>query len=794
MLQVTGFFQEMFQFISYSAYYLFGALLTLFVIVLLLNALILFLNFHKLNSNLTLKFKFPLLYWIAKNTYQVFNIRAEFSNLETYIKAKRSTDLEVRVEFIKSQINAYFTIRKMYKFRASMEELKAEIEILISTTNLKSAKASNSLDFRHVRYISEISESHSINKMVQLIKNNGISTGVGFSFCFEREVVENETVRFTFRIFSKKRPDIKYLSKIFRIFFRDMKTTKSLRKCEIPEETLNALIVLPYLTREEIVQLSFDKRGKLASLSSVEKLLYDLKLGTTEVLDDFQVFPTDLVLGGIISGGIGSGKTNFRLLLMKMLREAGISIIDIDFKGDAPRMNFFRKFGRVIAPKLNLQINPFEKPVGMNDKDYSQLIFRSFVETLGKNEELSPPQKQLLGNAIYETIKMNGNSYDFFDNLFILATQLSSIIDNNQDYTAIALFNKLSWLCTSLRDVFWVEKSNLKPLDFVRNSIHLDLSEVTDSVTIEQLRFLVDIIMLRFTMAIKNEGEYHKTDEHGNKLPRYVIFLDEAQLLMPARGGEYQSLTRMEEIVSTLRYKGVSVVASGISANLMSAILLDSGFLAQFRTESEQLTRALGINEKFWKILPKLPNYHAIVKSPTTNYEPLIMKTEHCKFDKVSEKHYKTLLLKEKLAPHLENFELSNFKLSFLSFLGEIKYQISRPLKDVLETEAKRCINDIQKFDVNSLVLRDENVIKICNPVIYALISRRTSLHPLILENSELFFIAISVEFIRKSFEIIETSSLLNTGIGKKFLAKRRKIYKTALNFFESSLLPKLSV
>jgi len=173
---------------------------------------------------------------------------------------------------------------------------------------------------------------------------------------------------------------------------------------------------------------------------------------------------------------------------------------------------------------------------------------------------------------------------------------------------------------TTLSDIFWKNGSSLLYTDYTDRSLIFDLSELVYTATNTQIRFLINLIMARIMPTIQH------TEDATLK---HLVFVDEAHILMPRRP-LHQEMSKLEETIATLRYKGVAVIGVGISASMMSSVLLDVGFLAQFRTESEGLIRALAIS-KNEGLLPELPLYTAVVKTNSMGSSPVIAEIK--KFD-----------------------------------------------------------------------------------------------------------------------------------------------------------------
>jgi hypothetical protein len=327
----------------------------------------------------------------------------------------------------------------------------------------------------------------------------------------------------------------------------------------------------------------------------------------------------DLKKGGLIAGAIGTGKTNFRLNLMHYLLKNDVHILDFDLKGDAGKQVNLSSYATNIIIGDNLRINPFECPQNVDQRAYAEMLFRSFIETLPDRESLTPPQLNLLQSAIKSCVNFQGDSLEFLENILIHAMIQTELLDNYQESSAQALMNKLSWLYSNLRDVFWVEQSTHSPKIFALNSLFFDFSRIRNRTPINLIKFLINFILTQFILNLDDN-----TIE-GLDSPNHVIFIDEGQLLMPKSNSE--DLTKLEEAVVTMRSRGVSIVSGGVSADLMSETLLDSGLIVQFRSASTKLARSLSLNDDQLETVISLKTFESIIRAESTMNNPVLVKT-----------------------------------------------------------------------------------------------------------------------------------------------------------------------
>lgn len=377
------------------------------------------------------------------------------------------------------------------------------------------------------------------------------------------------------------------------------------KKVEVEAYEVFKILKLP-----ELPNLSYSTTPTF--ISHQNKFSFESEIGVilqqNVSIGSFGFSSSDFLRGGIIVGAIGTGKTNLRLQIMKYLQDNNIRIIDFDIKGDASRYSYFK--GKRIVPKYNFFFNIFETPTGYSSNEYADFLYRTFLETLPDGAQLSSAQKSILYDALLQTLKINGTAFDFIENLLIVGITAKQQINNLQDSSAYALITKFSWLFTMLHNIFWTDQSLLTGTDYSQQSLFFDLSQLMQDVPLAYTRFLVDLILVRVLST------YASTD--ASNTSRLIIFLDEAQLLMPANSSK--ELSRLEEVVTTLRYKGISVIAAGVSSEKMSSVLADTGFLAQFRSESQGLHRALGLASSQAELIANLADFHCLVRSISTQH------------------------------------------------------------------------------------------------------------------------------------------------------------------------------
>jgi len=729
----------------------------------------------------------PLMSIKIRIQYHIISSGVDQPDISNYLQSSKSYDLQIAllhdptnsvpILFASSTLNLRHGIRELRHYQKAFE-------VLLRSMRFDVIDPIPIPHLRHGRYVTGFTRISSINGLASRLSRGQIDFPVLFSFDFTR-IDDNLGVKFSFYV--REMSEINIMNQFIRTVCLSPTISRRAQYNQLDPEAFEVLLVFPFISVEEILSLRENNRSLMgvSGNSKTEDVLRERKMG--RVTSFFHPLALDFTQGGLITGGIGTGKTTLRLHIMDRLISEGTRIIDIDFKGDAPRHEYFRKFGKVYVPKVNLQLNPFSVPKGSEMKEYVDQLTRALIETIDDSTELSPPQRNLLYEATKMTVRLNGNSRDFFENISQLSIRESQIIDNKQDHTAIALINKFQWLESTMREIFWTQDTNLDPMTFVENNSYIDLSQINDTVPIEQMRFLINLILMNFTIALKSKGEQYKYDKNGNKIPKYAIFLDEGQYLVPRKDTIKKELSRLEEIISTFRYKGVAVIASGVSAELMSTLLTDSGFIAQFRSDSTTLLRALGLSEEISEQVPRLLNFHAFIKGESTNHEPVLIQTEGFAHPKMSEKLYHRSL-PDSNVKYLNDFNRGIIDYAYFEILQAVGYEIHRPERTILEQEINALLQSAYRLDLSQLLNLDKNIELICTEIGNIILENSTPLLPLIERYTTQFMEVLFVRLIWFSISASDLASRFSAGLRKQLVLSLSKNYNHVLEYLKSIL------
>ncbi len=494
---------------------------------------------------------------------------------------------------------------------------------------------------------------------------------------------------------SKKQIDINFLSSIFEIF--QYKITSSTSKINV---TFSNQIW-------KILQFPKKYKIKIIDQNSISNNQVSPKniIGYTKS-ENFKIFPVGLCVkdfseGGLIAGAIGTGKTTLRLKIMKFLLDEKVRVIDFDIKGDASKYKILSNQGKVLIPGINFTINPFDCPANISYKSHSENLYSMFIETITE-DEFTTPQKNLLFKAIYKTTQDKGNARQFIENILLISYQEQLVVDNKQDITAQSLIIKFNWMQFSLGSIFWKKTSSLNLDNYKNNSLFFDLSKLNQIATHDQIRFIVDIIMNNVMSSV---NDFNPSNYKG--APKLIIFIDEAQIIMPKNSG--QKLTKLEETLSTLRYKGVSIIATGISADLMSRILLDTNFVAQFRSESELLSRKLGL-DKSDDVISKLSNYECIIKIKSMGILSSHISINDFQYNYNSDYNYEEKQIFESLDSFTINYisvlkiRIKSVFISHFILLNKINKQLELEANLFFKSEILPFIKNQQQNNISDLI------------------------------------------------------------------------------------------
>lgn len=682
---------------------------------------IVFIGISRLNIRITinrnnLSFTFLLikLTWTAELRYKVSDIGSFNNDILTYLENNSKTIWKTIIE-IKESGNilyiGYLKSRKLFPIRS--RKLINEFSYLINNWNLRGSfvksypkSKQQYLDFNLTR--GSVNFNHLIGSLQRIPSSDfelisEIRSGPELTINKYTDVnngFRNFNIRMSIGFSNAK--DLKRIKPILSQQIKDMKLFK-FKMNHVDWYTSWSLINIQLISRRANSQINttFHPPLDYYSQHTIGSVIIDGKKTIP-----FGINPKDFAQGGIICGSIGSGKTTLRLHIMQLLINKGIQIIDFDLKGDASRYQSLSDKGKILVPGINFRLNPFLCPESYSIREYGDILVRTFIDTIPISQQLTSAQENMLTKSVHKTVTEKGNSYIFFKNILELSLQEKAVIDNYQENTAQALIVRFNWMQNSLGDIFWRESSTLLENDYLSENLFFDFNFLNHIATHTQIRFIQNLIITKIMSANRNLGE------HISKgIPKTIIFIDEAQILMP-KNPNINRLTRAEEALSTLRYKGISVIAAGISAEMMSSLLLDTGFIAQYQSESKMLLRNLNLfSPEESTIVPKLPSFHALIKAKSGKNHTLLVNIDENFEIKVSEEAYNIQI---NSIIDSTNTRLSEFSINYNSYwearingLFSNKLRINYTRLDIMKDETILFLKE-QIFPSSTLLRSDK--------------------------------------------------------------------------------------
>jgi hypothetical protein len=640
-----------------------------FFILLLLFSIIKFQTKITINRN-NFSFSFILikLTWITELRFKVNDIGNFNSEILTYLENNRNIYWKTLIE-IKENGNVLFIgySKSSKLLPISSKKLKMEFSYLINNWNLKGSfvrpypkNKKYYLDINLTK--GSVNLSHLIGSLQRIPSSDfELYSEVTSGLEDGKKIFPNSNNGFghfklRLSIGLSNSRELKRIKPILSQQIKDMKLFK-FKTNQADWHTTWSLINIEHISKRANTQINTSLHPPLDYFSqhTIGSVIIE---GKNTI--PFGVNLKDFSQGGIICGSIGSGKTTLRLHIMKLLIDKDVQVIDFDLKGDAPRFYGLSEKGKTLVPGKNFKLNPFLCPKSYSIREYGDILVRTFIDTVPNSQQLTSAQQNMLTKSVHKTIREKGNSFIFFKNILELSLQEKSVIDNYQENTAQALIVRFNWMQNSLGDIFWGDGNTLSEYDYLHESLFFDFSFLTHIATHTQIRFIQDLIITKIMSANRNLGEHSRKG-----IPRTIIFIDEAQILMP-KNPNVNKLTRAEEALSTLRYKGISVIAAGVSAELMSSLLLDTGFIAQYQSESKILLRNLNLfTPEESSIVPKLSSYHALIKAKSGRNHTLLVNINEILENKVSEEEYNLNISK---MINSDNTVLPEFSINFDSF------------------------------------------------------------------------------------------------------------------------------
>lgn len=295
-----------------------------------------------------------------------------------------------------------------------------------------------------------------------------------------------------------------------------------------------------------------------------------------------------------IAGTTGSGKTQFALdLITQMIKqsEGKTNYIYLDFKGlNSEDVKGYKKFFEetktefVNAPHKKIPLNPLSFIDNVNE-DNKKLGINKFVDYIVEYSNAGSSQKQQLRDATRAVFSAKKNGK--YPTLHELYLELPNHFQK--------MPNVVTEIIQGLSDPSIFSDETNK--DFLNKNYYFSLSaDLHQSIRFTSIFLVINYIYNTF-MSMTNTS-----DENGIRSMRYVLLIDEAQVIFRDKKAKFV----LQQILEQIRSKGVSVIllAQNIDEfdqpNFNFSSLCEIGFLLKIAdlTTPKKIQKFLGLTEK----------------------------------------------------------------------------------------------------------------------------------------------------------------------------------------------------
>jgi DNA sulfur modification protein DndE len=295
-----------------------------------------------------------------------------------------------------------------------------------------------------------------------------------------------------------------------------------------------------------------------------------------------------------IAGTTGSGKTQFALDLISQIvkqSEGKTNYIYLDFKGlNTEDVKQYKKFFDdtktefINAPNKKIPINPLSFIDNVNE-DNKKLGINKFVDYIVEYSNAGSSQKQQLRDATRAVFNAKKNGK------YPTLQELYNEIPNHFQ----KMPNVVTEIIQGLSDpAIFSDETNK---DFLNKNYYFSLSaDLHQSIRFTSIFLVINYIYNTF-MSMTNTN-----DENGIRGMRYVLLIDEAQVIFRDKKAKFV----LQQILEQIRSKGVAVIllAQNIDEfdqpNFNFSSLCEIGFLLKIAdlTVPKKIQKFLGLSEK----------------------------------------------------------------------------------------------------------------------------------------------------------------------------------------------------
>lgn len=295
-----------------------------------------------------------------------------------------------------------------------------------------------------------------------------------------------------------------------------------------------------------------------------------------------------------IAGTTGSGKTQFALDLISQIvkqSEGKTNYIYLDFKGlNTEDVKGYKKFFEdtktefINAPNKKIPLNPLSFIDNVNE-DNKKLGINKFVDYIVEYSNAGSSQKQQLRDATRAVFNAKKNGK------YPTLQELYKEIPNHFQ----KMPNVVTEIIQGLSDpAIFSDETNK---DFLNKNYYFSLSaDLHQSIRFTSIFLVINYIYNTF-MSMTNTN-----DENGVRGMRYVLLIDEAQVIFRDKKAKFV----LQQILEQIRSKGVAVIllAQNIDEfdqpNFNFSSLCEIGFLLKIAdlTVPKKIQKFLGLSEK----------------------------------------------------------------------------------------------------------------------------------------------------------------------------------------------------
>ena len=285
----------------------------------------------------------------------------------------------------------------------------------------------------------------------------------------------------------------------------------------------------------------------------------------------FYIRVNDLTKHMVIVGVTGSGKSSLaKIIIDELMSFPDIKIWIFDFHGEYYDLHSIESFD-IIAPAFNssIMINMFECP--SDKEDYATFLSKLFIELIKTaNYEISPQIERIISLAVKDTIFSNERNPLMF--LWYLWKYANIIGMPSPHHAFNAIVNRIRPIFSGVSaKVFWVKKSNVHFQELINRNILYDLSVLVRVGAYKYNVYLFTNLMLKYAFSVLSNQIIRSKKQFDEERPRLLIFIEEAQYVVPWRVRKLSiESSPIEDLILLARKYGLGLIIIAPSVYVIS--------------------------------------------------------------------------------------------------------------------------------------------------------------------------------------------------------------------------------